>query len=168
MESAGWSLCACLCIKNWLRSYGEEKNHKYNFKWLLMSNKNSLVLFENVLDQLTQDLGQHMAIGIVLSNSEPLWNFRMKLWFSSFKERTQSSSCDCLSGFQLYCRDDASARKHKMCCDAKSCRRCWWFCYGVGHSVSQQTAVVAPSVPTLLSRPRLLLSNHLFASVSPR
>lgn len=33
-----------------------------------MSNKNSLVLFENVLDQLTQDLGQHMAIGIVLSN----------------------------------------------------------------------------------------------------
>lgn len=34
----------------------------------MMSNKNSLVLFENVPDQLTQDLRQHMAIGIVLSN----------------------------------------------------------------------------------------------------
>lgn len=31
-----------------------------------MNSKNSVILFKNVLDQLTQDLGQHMAFGIVL------------------------------------------------------------------------------------------------------
>lgn len=31
-----------------------------------MNNKNSVILLENVSDQLIKDLGQHMAFGIVL------------------------------------------------------------------------------------------------------
>ena len=48
----------CLvCIKNWFKSYGQEKYHcKWIFTWLIKNNKNLVTFVQNVLNWLGQGL----------------------------------------------------------------------------------------------------------------